>query len=117
MRILKNMHFNNKGVTLIEIIISFALLSIVILMAIIVFGSGIALAINSGDDTNVTTNAVQAVNTEIVAEFPTGDANTAVVHFNFANKSNTNTVSGTVVVGNSSSDQNEAQIASFVPEE
>lgn len=48
---------NNKGMTLVEVIISIALFGIISMIVVTVFTSGILLASKSGDNTKVTGNA------------------------------------------------------------
>lgn len=59
---------SKKGMTLIEVILSIAILGIIAVMTLTVFSTGILIAINAGDNTLSTGNAVAKVNRDIVVK-------------------------------------------------
>lgn len=122
----------NKGMTLVEVIISIALFSIISIMVVTVLTSGTMLALKSGDNTKVTGNAsgvlenvlggstvstdgldleVEGVTvgtgvySEVTAE--------AIIVYNGGSSEN---LEGTLYTVDSSSDRNDTSMRVYIPE-
>lgn len=120
---------NSKGMTLVEIIVSIAVIGILATLALSVFGTGMFLAVNSGDNTMV--NQVASEITYQITEnssispltpaavysatynVPTVPTN-ATVKFNGSNAA-TIQITGIMVDVNAASDKNTTEIQVFLP--
>lgn len=126
---------NNRGMTLVEVILSMALVGIIASMGIVVFSSSILLAVNSGDNTEVTGMASSVLenslgDADIIASegslYVAGDAQpiatgtytevpvTASVDFRGEGTTDV-TIDGTFMTMDSTSEQNEASLKVFRP--
>lgn len=125
---------NKKGMTLVEILLSIALLGIISIMAFTIFSAGVLLALNSGDNTKVTGNGsgilenalggatitagpgneLQVLGVTIgEGQYTENDTATATVRFS---GTVTETIPGSYVTVYTESDRNNTTMAAFIPD-
>lgn len=106
---------HNDGMTLVEIVVSIALLGIVASMTLMIFTSSLMLAINSGDNTNVTGIASAEMNQSILDK-TSGSSIKAVVYFKQDGTNASPDVNGKFITIDASSDKNDTTMKAFVPD-
>jgi prepilin-type N-terminal cleavage/methylation domain-containing protein len=125
----------NKGMTLVEVIISVALIGIISMMMVSVMSTGALLALKSGDNTKVTGNASGVIENVLGGSIVTQDGSDLKVEGNvvgtgiyaeddtveatvvFNGGVLSDTMKGTFYMVDSSSDRNDTSMKVFVPEE
>lgn len=131
----RTLKLNNKGMTLVEVIVSIALVGIIASMVVVVFSSSILIAVKSGDNTQVTgmgssvlenslgdadiiasegnlyvVGDTQPIATGVYSEVPS----TAIVDFRGEGITNV-IIDGTFMTMDSTSQQNETSLKVFRP--
>lgn len=125
---------NRRGMTLVEVILSIALLGIITAMAFLVFSTGILLAVNSGDNTEVTGNGSGILENslggatilpgagnelqvlgETIGEGQYMEDHTVNATVKFSGI-NTKTIPGTFVTVYTESEKNNTTMAAFLPD-
>jgi type II secretory pathway pseudopilin PulG len=101
--------------TLVEVIVSIALLGIVAAMAMLVLTSSLLLSMRSADNTRQTSSAGTVMNQELIV-VTSGSPTQAVVTFN-GDGTKTATIDGSFVTTSSSGVLSDAEMKSFVPED
>lgn len=107
---------NPKGMTLVEIIVSIALLGIVTAMAMMILTSSLLLSMRAGDNTRQTAGAGTVMNQELLSSTPSGSASQAVVTFNGTGV-NSGTIDGWFVTTTAEGIMSDAEMKSFIPED
>jgi len=125
----------NKGMTLVEVIISVALIGVISMIMVTVMSTGALMALKSGDNTKVTGNASGVIENVLggstviqdgsdlkvegnvvgTGVYSEDDTVEATVVFNGGGLSNT--MEGTFYTVDSDSDRNDTSMKVFVPED
>ena len=123
---------NKRGMTLVEVIVSIALLGIISAFVVMIFSSGIMLALKSGDNTMVTGVASGAIENKLAGANLSSniDGNlfvktsiygrgnyeetTVIAEVDFQNGKERD-ISGKLITVESNSDRNDTSIKAFIP--